>query len=236
MARGSILAFLDPDDALAPDALEIMVGEHRLHPECSLIHSTHYICDARLNIQRIAGYPRPLPAGTPYLMVSDGSVHSFATFKKACYDRTEGISALNKVAVDQDLYYKLEETGQVLFIDKPLYYYRIHEGSISNAGKERVAALRHYAIIREACQRRRRQLDPADPATRAWRRAYRTRYYKILIFQSFREKRWLQFFCGLSIFPFVGGGANFIAYLRKLPKEGMHLLRRSFVEDYKIGV
>lgn len=234
LASGTLLAFVDPDDALTPEALEVMASFHGQHPECSLIHSTHYICDETLRVGRVAAYPRALPSNTPYLMLGDGSIHHFATFKKACYDWTEGLSPLNKKAVDQDLYYKMEETGKVMFIDRPLYYYRIHAGSISNAGKEREATLWHYAVILEACQRRIRQLKRGGPEVVDLVKAYRARYYKIRVFRAFRERKYIDFLYSLMIFPFAGGWQNVVSYFRKLPKEGMALIRRSLVDDYEI--
>lgn len=231
LASGSLLAFLDPDDALDPEALAIMAQAHAQYPECSLIHSTHYICDARLRVKRVAGYPRALPEGAPYLLLNDGSIHHFSTFKKTCYEATEGLSPLNRAAVDQDLYYKLEETGDVLFIDKPLYHYRIHDGSISNAGKEREASLWHYSIIMEACLRRMK-----NAGNKELRKAYRARYYKARIFCSFRQRRYVDFLYSLMIFPFAGGWENLASYFRKLPKEGVSLIRRSLIDDYEIKV
>lgn len=234
-AAGEIMAFLDPDDALTTDALEIMVQEHQLHPECSLVHSTHYICDAALNTKRIAEYPRALPANTPYLLLSDGSVHAFASFKKSCYQQTAGISAQNKKAVDQDLYYKLEETGKFVYIDRPLYYYRIHENSISTMGKEAEAMLWHYAIIEEACLRRIQQLN-ASGGPKQLIKDYRTRYYKVRVLHSFRKKNWFRFLSSATLFPFVGGWGNIVSYFKKLPKGRMALLRRSFTGNHEIKV
>jgi glycosyltransferase involved in cell wall biosynthesis len=228
LASGSLLAFLDPDDALTPGALAVMAEAHRQHPSCSLIHSTHYICDPELNVRRVADYPRALPPDTPYLLLSDGRVHHFATFRKASYRLTEGLSPLHRKAVDQDLYYKLEEVGKILFIDQPLYFYRIHAGSISNAGKERETSCAHYSIIMAACLRRMKNKEV--------KKIYRTRYYKVRIFRSFRERRYLDALYSLMIFPFAGGWSNLAGYLRKLPKEGFALVRRSLVEDYEIKV
>ncbi|MEO5562139.1 MAG: glycosyltransferase family 2 protein, partial [Chitinophagaceae bacterium] len=87
-ASGQIVGFLDPDDSLHPEAIEIMIKAHAEKPEHSLIHSTHFICDKDLNMIRISEYPRPLPPNTPYLMVSDGRIHHFATFKTSFYDQT----------------------------------------------------------------------------------------------------------------------------------------------------
>jgi glycosyltransferase involved in cell wall biosynthesis len=230
-ATGELMAFLDPDDALHPDALQVMADAHEQFPECSLIHSTHFICDAKLNCKSIASYTRALPAHTPYLLLSDGSIHHFASFKRSSYFKTDGIAIQNKKAVDQDLYYKLEETGEILFIDKPLYYYRIHENSISTMGKEAEAALWHYAVIEEACQRRMQQNKSKELV-----RAYRTRFYKVRIINSFRRKQWFPFIYNSMVFPFVGGWSNMLSYVKKLPKERISLLRKSFAENHQIKV
>ena len=233
-ASGILMGFLDPDDALHMDAIKIMVQAHLQQPNCSLISSNHFICDEFLTVKRIADHPRPLPAGIPYLIVGDGRIHHFATFKKACYDRTEGISPLNKKAVDQDLYYKLEETGDIFFINQPLYYYRIHTGGISNAGREGDAIKNHYAIAEEACLRRIKNLKSQFRPSKYWIKKYRTRYFKIRIFSSFRKRNWMLFLYSLSVFPFVGGIENIINYLKKMPKEGTALLRQSFINNYEI--
>jgi glycosyltransferase involved in cell wall biosynthesis len=233
-ASGDLFAFLDPDDALAPDALRQMAAAHLAHPSCSLIHSTHFICDETLSVSRVASYPRPLPAGVPYLLLNDGRIHHFATFKKSCYDRTEGITSANKRAVDQDLYYKLEETGDILFVDRPLYYYRIHHHSISNSGSEPAAQLNHYAIIEEACIRRMRSPGQGPVYARPLIRKYRTKYYKTRLFHCFREKQWLPFIGNFFAFSLTGGMTNLFSYLGKLPVQGTALLKRSFVDNYEI--
>lgn len=236
-ASGKLAAFLDPDDTLHPDALQTMVDAHMQRPEYSIIHSTHYICDDKLNIIRIAEYPKALPENTPYLLLNDGSIHAFASFKKACYDKTPGLSPfrVNDRAIDQELYYILEEQGKVLFIDRPLYYYRIHKGSISNVGNEVKAMIAHYTIVEEQCLKRIRKLQIEKPSDAAyWIRRYRTRYHKIRIINSVRKKQWLSVLVSAAVFPFVGGMENLLSYARKLPKEGLSLMRRSFVSTYKI--
>lgn len=51
LAHGELCAFVDPDDAITPDALEVMVQEHAKYPEASIIYSDTYWCDALLNVQ-----------------------------------------------------------------------------------------------------------------------------------------------------------------------------------------
>jgi glycosyltransferase involved in cell wall biosynthesis len=232
---GAILGFLDPDDSLTPEAIKTMVDAHTANPACSLIYSTHYICDETLTIKRIADYTRPLPPDSSYLLIGDGSIHHFVSFKKQSYDQTEGISANNKKAVDQDLYYLLEEAGNVLFIPQPLYYYRIHPGAISNAGQGKKATIAHYTIIEQACRRRINSIRSANlPGAARLIKKYRTRYYKIRILNSFRKKKFAPFFFGLFIFPFAGGFRNLVNYCKKIPREGFGLIRRSLIDSNEI--
>jgi glycosyltransferase involved in cell wall biosynthesis len=235
-AAGEILAFLDPDDSLHFDALLVMIEAHQKRPDCSIIHSTHYVCDEFLNPERVSLKPKALPEKTPYLFLSDGSIHAFATFKKNSYNKTEGLTPLRKndKAIDQELYYILEEAGDVHFINMPLYYYRIHSGSISNWGNEVEAMKSHFTIIEEACRRRikKLKLDKTGEAN-YWIKKYRTRYYKVRILNSFRKRYWLRFTISLLIFPFIGGMENIINYFKKLPREGFSLIRKSFAGSYK---
>ncbi len=233
-ASGNLMGFLDPDDALHPDALQVMADAHAGKPTCSLISSTHFICDENLEPKRLANYTSAVPADVPYLLLSDGRVHHFASFKKSCYQNTAGISANNKTAVDQDLYYKLEEVGTLFFIDEPLYYYRIHSRAISNAGHESEAQKNHYNVIEEACLRRINNIKAKKSTSKNWIKIYRTRYYKVKILNSFRRRNWLTFIYSMTIFPFVGGMDNLVSYLRKIPAQGIGLLKQSFVNNYEI--
>lgn len=131
LSRGEIAGFVDPDDTLSTDAIELLVGEHLKNPGHSIIYSTHYICDEKLNIILPADYVGQIPAKKKSWTLGLPTISHFATFKRKNYLKTKGISPFFKKAADKDLYYKLEETGPVLFIDKPLYYYRKHKGSIS---------------------------------------------------------------------------------------------------------
>ncbi len=231
LAIGTLAGYLDPDDTIYPDTLQIMVDAHIAKPKCSIIHSTHYVCDDKLNILHVADYPKPLPADTPYLLVGDGSIHHFVTFKKACYDRTAGLTSTRAYdrASDQDLYYLLEEEGEVFFINRPLHQYRIHQGSISNGANERATLQQHFTITQNHCLARLSKLKRTNPPGAAyWIKKYQTRYHKIRILSSFNEKKWDIFIFSLFIFPFIGGMDNIISYFKKFPKEGISLFKKSF--------
>lgn len=154
-ANGGICGFLDPDDTLTEDAVQIMVAEHDKHPDSSLINATCFNADENLNIVSISSYGCSIPQGQSFLTYRKG-ITAFATFRKKCYEQTEGIDPMMLRAVDHDLYYKMEEVGKVYYVDKPLYYYRHNtSGNISLGGENMLKAHAWdvYAMI-NACKRR----------------------------------------------------------------------------------
>lgn len=154
-ASGDICGFLDPDDALVDNAIEIMASEHEKHPDASLINSIYYETDEHLNVISVSSYGCPIPQSESFLTYRKGISH-FVTFKRKSYEQTEGIDPLMLRAVDHDLYYKLEEVGNVIFVDKPLYYYRQNTANNISLGEENLLkahAWDVYAMV-NACKRR----------------------------------------------------------------------------------
>lgn len=151
LAQGELCGFLDPDDALMPKALETMVKAHKEHPECSLIYSTCYRYSGDRNVEMpIWDFIGPIPKDKDFLINRGTLVSHFVSFKKSCYDKTAGIDASLQAAVDRDLYYRLEEQGQLLHIPVPLYYYRINnENSISIGSKKADVKAYHNCVKSE---------------------------------------------------------------------------------------
>lgn len=153
LAGGQLCGFLDPDDALLPDALETMVREHLAHPCVSLVFSRFYICDSEL---KTVSESRRLQIkdGETYFTNKDYSPEHFACFKTECYRSTEGISPDIRLGVDQDLYFKLEEVAPVLPVDVFTYKYRLHSGGISQENGISSALLWNVIVRYETCRRR----------------------------------------------------------------------------------
>lgn len=196
LASGEILGFLDSDDVLADEALEILIDAHLQHPECSLIYSKHYICDSDLNIIKIAPSSCIIPDASTYLTHGNSSIliSHFAAFKKSLYLKNKPLDVSFKKAIDKDLYYKLEEVGKILFVDKPLYYYRQHGGSISLFKNETMAIWWEIKAKVKAYQRRKRMKDISNLTRKEIKELYRYFYRRIipeklaehLYFQSFK--------------------------------------------------
>ena len=171
MANGEICGFLDPDDLLsASDALKVMIETHIANPDVSMVYSGYYEANESLVIKKEV-HGENLPEGVTILESCSWPIKAFVAFKKSAYDRTEGHDILMKNAEDYDLYYKLEEVGRVLHIDRVLYTYRKNRNSISvNEGEYKSKVWHSYACV-EAMKRRglteeRFMLFPVEDALR----------------------------------------------------------------------
>lgn len=154
LAHGEICGFVDPDDTLEPDALEVMVKTHEEDKSLSMVYSRYNEVDENMQHIRVSKQQRPIPEGSSFLE-GDGGISHFVTFKTSAYRKSPGIDATFLRAVDHDLYYLLEEVGKVKFIDKVLYNYRTNTGSnISLGGNGDKAYLWHLIGAIDACRRR----------------------------------------------------------------------------------
>ncbi len=152
-ASGKICGFLDPDDALHPDAVKLSVEAHSSNPDVSVVYTDQVMCDASLKpTGRVMS--RSLTTDQS-LLESGGSLTHFVTFKRDRYLQTTGINPEFAKAVDVDMYLKLEETGGIYHLPKALYHYRTHSRGISQGlANEREAALWALTAHIDACRRR----------------------------------------------------------------------------------
>jgi len=154
LAKSPISGFLDPDDTLEPQAISVMIKAHMQSLECSIVHSKYKLVDLDLNLLKLGEQGGDIPDGKTYLTYGKGAITAFASFKTDLYIRSGGISPNFKRAVDQDLYYKLEEQGATVFINEYLYNYRVTPQSISCNKNEYKATYWHIEAMKDAVRRR----------------------------------------------------------------------------------
>ena len=150
LAQGEICGFLDPDDALIPEAIDVSVKKHVANPNVSLAYSKIWACDQHLNPITQSNILE-IPKGESFLTSRGCIVSHFASFKKKFYHNP--IDSRLRISEDIDLYYKMEEAGDLLFINETLYFYRIHKGGVSTSNASKSLAWKIYVII-STCQRR----------------------------------------------------------------------------------
>lgn len=139
LASGDICGFLDPDDAITPDAIEESIKCYN-DPKIVATYSKMYFCNSELVPQTIAKINRKVKNNDPLFLNIFFEVNHFFTFKRNVYNNTSKINDKIRLAEDQDLYLKLYEQGCFKFINKPLYLYRKHEKGISQSiNKSKIA-------------------------------------------------------------------------------------------------
>ncbi|PKA03444.1 hypothetical protein, partial [Leptospira ellisii] len=99
-----------------------------------------------------SGWVAAIPEGESAIVYR--TVSNFVTFKKKFYDLTSGFDATFRRAVDQDLYFKLEEVGELLFLNEPLYLYRQNPNGISQMNNSFKAHLWELIAVLKGVNRR----------------------------------------------------------------------------------
>lgn len=159
-ANCELVGILDPDDALLPNAIELETNVHLQHPEVSIVCSKSLLCDSNLTVLKEGKTP-VIRLGSTYYDENWRGIMHFTSFKKSCYEKTDGIGIDLRANDDLDLYLKLEEVGKVYCLDEFAYKYVV-SGQGTNLSR-----LSNYSRLLEddmkvryrACTRRGLNLD-----------------------------------------------------------------------------
>ncbi len=154
LSTGGICGFVDPDDAILPDAIERAVAEFKKNQNVVLAYSQLVFCDQDLNPVKKFRSAMQVQNGDPYFFNYPIQIAHFVTFRKSVYERTEKMYSSLKIAEDQDLYLKIYEKGNVKFIDDANYLYRNHSGGISQNDNKKKSYEYWGKVIFNAMKRR----------------------------------------------------------------------------------
>lgn len=158
LAGGEIFGRLDPDDALAPEAVELSLQAHREHPEAGMVYSDLTVCDEHLTPKTVHRSMQ-ISHLNDHSLLFHGEISPFATIKKSFYARTSGIDPALKRSEDVDLYMKMSEVAPVVHLPRLLYFYRIHHNSASKMANEERSYFWHWAALVKAAERRNTSLE-----------------------------------------------------------------------------
>lgn len=155
LATGEICGFIDPDDAVVSDALEISIQKYDDHPEIVATYSQIMLCDHFLTPTKIFPRTKRIKNGDKYFFNINNEVSHFFTFRREFYLKTDGINEELSASEDFDLYLKMYDVGELLYISTPLYLYRQHHKGISQdkSNSEKVHASWNKMLM-QTCKRR----------------------------------------------------------------------------------
>jgi len=150
-AQGKYCGYLDPDDELLPCAVEISVKRLEENDNASLLFTRNYLCDENMNV---IGESRllELPKGISYFENHDYTAEHFASFPTTKYLQMGGIDVSSKAGVDADLYFRLEEWGEIIVENTFTYKYRVRNKKSITANWSKAfywnLIIRHNTCIR----------------------------------------------------------------------------------------
>ena len=154
LASGEICGFLDPDDMLVPNALEISLKKYK-NKEVVATYSKMQAFDNESNVFHEFIKIHRIKSGQSNHFNINFEINHFFTFRKSVYENTEGIDPELSSAVDQDLYLKIYEQGKISYIPKPLYLYRLHSGGVSqNKSKKEKLNENWHKVLKNTLKRR----------------------------------------------------------------------------------
>lgn len=131
IAAGDICGFVDPDDAITPNALSSSIKIFQKQRNVVLTYSKFAKCDENLKILEVPKIAQQVINNSPFFFNCPVNIVHFVCFRKSIYNQTEKMNTEMKIAEDQDLYLKMYEKGKVKFINEVNYLYRLHSGGIS---------------------------------------------------------------------------------------------------------
>lgn len=131
LANNEICGYLDPDDAIRPNAIKASLDIFKAKKNVVLTYSRLVKCDENLQPHTEFRSAMQVPNGDPNFFNCPVQIAPFVGFKKEIYLQCEKMNENLRIAEDQDLYFKMYEKGKVHFIDQTDYLYRAHAGGIS---------------------------------------------------------------------------------------------------------
>ncbi len=142
---------VDSDDLLAPKALAETVPLLDANPQVGVVYTNYLLIDEN----DCVGGEGPLcqiPYSPQQLLV-DPIVFHFRLIRRSAYNSCGGVDPKFASAFDYELCLRLSEVTEIRKINKPLYYYRIHQHNFSRQHRAEQIILCHTAV-EQALQRR----------------------------------------------------------------------------------
>jgi glycosyltransferase involved in cell wall biosynthesis len=153
-ASGRYIGWVDSDDLIAPRALAETAAVLDGSPEVGVVYTSYVVMDEAGNV-RGPGSRCRIPYSPQRLLV-DFMTFQFRLLRRGVFDQVGGIDPSMQSAEDYDLCLRLSEVTRFHHVDKPLYSYRVHDDSDSQAGRVKQIFASQEAIHRAL---RRRGMD-----------------------------------------------------------------------------
>lgn len=165
-ANGKYLGFLDADDLLSPDAIELTAAVLDQQPNVGMVY-TNYVDMSECGQILSLGHRCQIPYSPDRLLIDHMTFH-FRLMRSEIYQQVGGIDAAFSVAQDYDLCLKISEITNIYHLPKSLYYYRQNSRGISQTRRVNQIQYSAFAVRNALCRRKMTgsfRLDVEPPST-----------------------------------------------------------------------
>jgi glycosyltransferase involved in cell wall biosynthesis len=149
--QGQYLGLVDSDDLLAQTALEETIAILEANAQIGLVYTNYQVIDDHSQVLR-NGNRCQTPYSKEALLLSFMVFH-FRLMRRSVYEQVGGFDDRFPLAQDYDLCLKLSEITEISHLQRPLYYYRVHDDCVSSQ-KSIDQILCSKRAIEDAIQRR----------------------------------------------------------------------------------
>lgn len=150
-SESPFLCQLDADDMLAPGALRLCIEQLEANLCASFLYTDCLEVDEQ-------GSPIQIGGRSQHEYTEINSLIQFIPFhlrmiRRRCFNQIGGYDASLRYTGDYDISLKLTEVGSVIYLNRPLYSYRIHSRNTSFANFQKLNS-EVFSICNEALVRR----------------------------------------------------------------------------------
>jgi len=139
-AHGEYLTWVSSDNQHAPTFLEELAGALDSYPDADFAYSAFHWIDAE---DRVSGLSAWQDARYPSVLCANPAIAAFM-YRRQCHDLVGWYAEDLEGAEDWDMWLKICERAEPVYVTTPLCRYRVHDGSMTS---RRVAQIRRASSL-----------------------------------------------------------------------------------------
>lgn len=149
LASGGLLAFVDHDDELLPDALWQIVAKFRAEPRCDVVYT-----DEEMVPERRPAYPHFKPDFAPENLAAYNGICHLLVVRRESFEAVGGLRIDTEGAQDYDLVLRLLRHGcRFEHVSRILYRWHLVDRSLSRVRDSRTGYLKQANHVGDLTQR-----------------------------------------------------------------------------------
>jgi len=199
LARGSLIAFIDADDAWVPDKLERQLPLFA-NPAVGVVYGPIIRIDENGRVVPAADATRHAGRITERLFVENFIPFTTTVVRRACFEKAGQFDVHLRTSYDYDLWLRISTDWEFAFVEQPAAYYRTWSGQMSH---------RRFRVFYECGMLIMRRFQAAHPqaisasaSREAWAHTYTGRAYFVRKYERSMLGALGDYLRALSVHPF----------------------------------